>query len=208
MEGRPKPGVLARHTVTGLMRIDMQDKMINPLAEQFFTPGLDSIGVMFELETAGEGLGVDSALSVDMPGRTCRPTFDTAKFTVTGPKLATNHIALTAIAQKISGKSPVAIVLAPQDQVMFVRHFAKPANVVLRDHVGHRAAKIPEELVRRLGAINHPSSHHRKQTDGIVAITFFELSGKAIGPVLSTDFVAIDRDALEGRPFRRSHVFH
>ena len=207
VEGGAEPWVFPRHVIFGLVDVDVEHEVIDAFAKQLLTTRFEDVGVVAGDEFAGEGLGVNSAFSVDVPGGACGATFNGTHL-VGRPELATNHIGVGSVDEKLTGESPVAVVLAPERQVVFVSDISESADVVLRNHIGHRAAQVPEELIGFFGAIDHPAGHDGQKGDRAVAVAFGKLGGKAIGPVLGSDLVAVDCDAFEGGLFRRGHVFH
>ena len=86
---------------------------------------------------------------------------------------------------------------------MFVSNVPQPADIILRDHVGHDSAQVPEELIRGLGAVHHAAGQDRQQGDGIVPIASGKLFGESIGPVLRAHLITVDRNPPEGGSFRR-----
>jgi len=126
---------------------------------------------------------------------TRRPAFDIAQIDV-APELAADLIRIAAIDREIARESPVAVVLAPGGQPVLMRHLAETGDIIFGNHIGHGPAQIPEELIRRLGAVDHPAGHHGQVFDRIIAGTLFEINLESVGPVLRAHFITVDGHAL------------
>ena len=100
--------------------------MIGPLTEQLFAPGFDRVGMMLEVQLTGEGLGIDPLLPVDVCRRTRGPTFYRPQTFIRRPKFPSDIIRVAAIGEKVTGITPVPIILTPQTQSMLVSRLTQP----------------------------------------------------------------------------------
>ena len=114
MKGSTEPRVLARHAVPGLMSTDVQHKMVDPLAEELLAARFEDVGMVAEVESAGEGLGIDPVFAVDMAGGARGPAFNGAQRPVGRPELAADLVRVGAVDRELPGESPVPVVLAPE----------------------------------------------------------------------------------------------
>ena len=184
VERGAKRGVFSGHpAITGLMEIDVQHEMIDPVTEHPFTPRLERVGSVREVESAGKCLGIRALLSVGMGNGAGCAAFDIPQASFR-PELTAHLVGIATVNGEITRESPMPVRFAPEHQSMFIRHIPQATQITFGNHIGHGPAQIPEELVRLSGAVDHRSGQYGQQRDRTISIAPFKLGGEAVGPIL------------------------
>ena len=157
MERRAKRGVFSGHpAITGLMEIYVQDKMVDSVTEHPFTPRLEGVGIILKVELTGKGLRISATLSVGMRNGARRAAFNIPQVAFR-PELAAHLIGIAAVNREIAGEAPMPIRLAPKHQTMLICNIPKTTQITFGNHIRHRSAQMPKELIGLPGTIDHGS---------------------------------------------------
>ncbi len=159
---------------------------------------------------AGERLGGHQALAVRV-GRRCRAAdvhvIHRLRMQRVHPELAHRDVDLALVEQRVfenlqrhAGRFGISA------QALAVQQFGQQAEMVVGEHVGQRAAKIPQEPVADCGALHHAAGQCRQIRCRIVTAALAEFRNHIVGPILHAGFPTVDQNVLQALAVKRSQA--
>ena len=90
---------------------------------------------------------------------------------------------------------------------VLVQQFGHRAVMIFREHVGQRAAEIPQETIADFGAVDHAAGERRQVRRRIVTAARLKLGDHVVRPVLHARFPAIHRHVAQAFADQRAQRF-
>ena len=116
VEIRTEPSIHTRFSLIGLMNVKMQHIMVDALGPCPVSQQFQISRRLPECKTGSKSLRRDEVLTVSMCGRGSSSALHRigALFTIRQPKFSADLMAGSAVIEKLTGKSPMAVIFQPK----------------------------------------------------------------------------------------------
>ena len=126
-----EPCIDSRHTVIGLLYIEVHEAGVDAFGEETVSALLHLAGILGKVRPAtGKGFRPYLFLSVDVSATGCGTVLNVSQV-AKAPEFAANLVRLSAVLQKFAGEPPVAVILQPSGKSVLVAHFAQSAHIIV-----------------------------------------------------------------------------
>ena len=112
------------------------------------------------------------------------------------------YFLFSSVSSGISSETPAASLYVLQ--ALAVEELGRHAVMIVGEHVGQRAAEVPEETIAHFGALHHATRQYGEIGRGIVAAALLKLGDHLVGPVLHARFPTIEQNVAQTLAIERA----